>query len=244
MVKKAELARAAAADPDAAPPSPEAQADARRQLAVAQATPALLATLGLPASAAPQVTPVLDDRFPLAEAGFHARAPLTGEVAGEPVLARGFSRSVAHNLDRSLAISIGVVLLLLYILFRSPRLALVCMFPSLLTLAVLFASMGVMHVRIDLGTSLVAGICTGAGSDFAMHWLWYLRRESATDVARTVGPIMVVSILLVSLGFFVLALGRSPVMQLLGTLAGTSMALSAALTCVLLPALRPVTREG
>jgi predicted RND superfamily exporter protein len=76
-----------------------------------------------------------------------------------------------------------------------------------------------------------------------MHWLWYLRRERATEVARTVGPIMVVSIALVAFGFYVLALGRSPVMQLLGTLAGTSMALAALLSCFLLPALRASTRE-
>ncbi len=48
---------------------------------------------------------------------------------------------------------------------------------------------------------------------------------------------MVVSILLVSLGFLVLALGRSPVMHLFGTLAGAAMALSALYTCVLVPAL-------
>jgi predicted RND superfamily exporter protein len=47
----------------------------------------------------------------------------------------------------------------------------------------------------------------------------------------------VVSILLVSLGFVVLALGRSPVMHLFGALAGASMSLSAALTCLLVPAL-------
>jgi predicted RND superfamily exporter protein len=243
LARKSELTRQHAADPNWSLLAPAAQAaandDERRAFAVARATPSLVATLGLTYDVRKRVAPLIDDRFPLDEAGFVAREPLAAEVAGEPVLARGFSRSVAHNLDRSLAISIALVLVLLYLLFHSAAGSLVCMFPSLLTLAVLFASMGVMHARIDLGTSLVAGIATGAGSDFAMHWLWYLRRMDPDEVARTVGPIMVVSILLVSLGFFVLALGRSPVMQLLGTLAGTSMALSALLTCLLLPALRP-----
>jgi predicted RND superfamily exporter protein len=52
-----------------------------------------------------------------------------------------------------------------------------------------------------------------------------------------VGPVMVVSILLVSFGFIVLALGRAPVMQLFGWLAGLSMSLSAFFTCLLVPAL-------
>jgi predicted RND superfamily exporter protein len=51
------------------------------------------------------------------------------------------------------------------------------------------------------------------------------------------GPVMAVSIVLVSFGFVVLALGKSPVMHLFGTLAGVSMSLAAFLTCLLIPAL-------
>jgi predicted RND superfamily exporter protein len=61
-------------------------------------------------------------------------------------------------------------------------------------------------------------------------------RPRADEVSRTVGPIMLVSIILVALGFWVLAVGKSPVMHLFGTLAGLSMALSALLTCLLVPA--------
>jgi predicted RND superfamily exporter protein len=219
----------------------EAQAqrldEARRELTVKQALPSLMTRLSLASDDAPRLALALDDLLLAREPGLRAPAELTAEVAGEPVLARGFSRSVAHNLDISLAIALVLVLVLLYILFRSVRAALVCLFPSLLTLGILFAAMGLWGVTIDLGTSLVAGIATGAGSDFAMHYYWYLRRQAPDDVSRSVGPIMTVSIILVSLGFFVLALGRSPVMHLLGTLAGLSMALAALLTCLLLPAL-------
>jgi len=74
--------------------------------------------------------------------------------------------------------------------------------------------------------------------------MWYLRSQKADEVSRSVGPVMVVSILLVSLGFIVLALGKSPVMHLFGTLAGLSMALSAFLTCLLVPALLPKFGQG
>jgi predicted RND superfamily exporter protein len=107
---------------------------------------------------------------------------------------------------------------------------------------IIFGVMGLLHVHIDLGTSLVAGIATGAGSDFAMHYMWYLRRQPTDEVSRTVGPVMVVSIVLVSLGFVVLALGRSPVMHLFGTLAGLSMSLAALLTCLIAPAV--LTKGG
>jgi predicted RND superfamily exporter protein len=242
MARKAELERSFT-DGDAALLPPEAHArqlaEARRDVAVHQLMPPLMARLGIPESESLRVAMLLDDLFLDGPRGFQAQIELRAQVAGEPVLSRGFSRSVAHNLDVSLAVSIAMVLSLLYLLFRSVKLSIICMFPSLLTLATIFAVMGIADISIDLGTSLVAGIATGAGSDFAMHYLWYLRRQSADEVTRSVGPIMVVSVLLVALGFLVLAFGRSPVMQLLGTLAGLTMGISALLTCLIVPALRP-----
>jgi predicted RND superfamily exporter protein len=165
-----------------------------------------------------------------------AATKLHAEVAGEPVLDRGFSAAVARNQLRSLIVSIVAVFFFLLILFRRVWVALVCLAPALLTLICQMGVMGLSRTNIDLGTSLVAGIATGAGSDFAMHYLWYLRREQSDEVTRTIGPIMALSVALVAVGFFVLGLGRSPVMHLFGGLAGSAMAISALFTCVLLPA--------
>jgi predicted RND superfamily exporter protein len=178
---------------------------------------------------------VVDDLFG-PEDGTPAPATLRAEVAGEPVLDRGFSSAVERNQLRSLVIAIVAVLVFLLLLFRRGSIALVCMAPALLTLVYQSGVMGLVGANIDLGTSLVAGIATGAGSDFAMHYLWYLRKEEADVVSRTVGPVMVVSVALVAVGFFVLGLGRSPVMHLFGGLAGGAMALSALLSVIVLPA--------
>jgi predicted RND superfamily exporter protein len=162
---------------------------------------------------------------------------ITARLAGEPVLDRGFSRSVAHNQEKSLAVSLAVVIVLMFVLFRSPYLALVSVFPSALAMALVFGAMGLLHVRIDLSTSLVASIATGAGSDFAMHYLWYLKRATPDEVVRFVGPVMVVSSLLVAAGFAVLALGQSQPMRMFGSLAALAMAGAALLTFLLVPAL-------
>jgi uncharacterized protein len=214
-------------------------ADERRRIAVDEVLPDVMKTLQLPADDAhlvAHVRAIVDDAFVKIPPGEHADTPLTAAVSGEPILDRGFSRSVGDNQIRSLFVSIVVVLLLMFALFRSIKLALLSMAPSMLTMALIFGTMGILGVPIDLGTSLIGGIATGAGSDFAMHFLWYLRRQPAEEVLRSVGPIMVVSILLVALGFLVLALGKSPVMHLFGTLAALSMSLSAFLTCLLVPA--------
>jgi predicted RND superfamily exporter protein len=253
---RADIVRLAAADPAGSPALRDAFVKAgatpedytgllgrldeeRRRLAVEAAVPALIAAAELPPDDAfvrAHVATLADDLFVHIDPAEHAEVPLVGHVAGEPILGRGFSRAVGDNQVRSLVVTVIAVLLLMLALFRSLKLALLSMWASLLTMAIIFGVMGLAGVPIDLGTSLVAGIATGAGSDFAMHYLWYLRRQPADEVTRTVGPIMVVSILLVSLGFWVLALGKSPAMHLFGTLAGLSMALSAFLTCLLVPA--------
>lgn len=255
---------AAAQDPRpilvAAAPSPEEGelaagalearlSDARRDLAVDRALPLLLEAAGLGAldeSLRPELERrlrrVLDDRFLPAIA--EAPAPLSAKVAGEPILDRGFSRSVDRNQIRSLCIAIPLVYLLLVILFRSAYLAIVCQLPALLTLVGVFGTMGLFGISIDLGTSLVAGIATGAGSDFALSYMWYIRKQPADEVTRSFGPVMLVSVLLVASGFFVLALGQSPVMRLFGTLAGAAMAVAALLTCLLVPALLNKVASG
>lgn len=214
----------------------------QRRIAMARATPLLVDAAGLPSVGSDagfiraRVAALADDLFVHIDASERPEAPLVGRVAGEPILDRGFSRSVGDNQIRSLVVAVVCVLLLMFALFRSVRLALLSMWGSLLTLALMFAVMGLAHVHIDLGTSLVAGLATGAGSDFAMHYLWYLRTQPADEVSRSVGPILIVSILLVSMGFWVLAFGSSPVMHLFAVLAGVSMSLSAVLTCLLVPA--------
>ena len=219
-----------------------------RELALARAVPALIEASGnleVPPSMRSRVERLADDLLP--PPGPVTSTRLSGEVAGEPILDRGFGRAVEHNQLVSLAIAVVAVFVFMLALFRKLSLTVVSIAPALLTLVYLVGGMGLLGAHIDLGTSLVAGIATGAGADFAMHYLWYLRTQDPEHVSRTVGPVMLVSVALVAVGFFVLGLGRSPVMHLFGGLAGGAMAFSALLSCCLLPAalgLRPGTRTG
>ena len=204
-----------------------------RDLAVDEAAPLLGA---LPPAAAQDARDALADLFPFKAIAKAPRA-IQVELAGEPILDRGLSRSVARNQARSLLVSIVAVLLLMGILFRSGYLAVLSMTPAMLTMAALFGGMSLAGMRVDIGTSLVASIATGAGSDFAMHYLWYLKRAAPSEVVKFVGPIMVISALLIAAGFGILAAGQSQPMRLFGTLAALSMAGAAFLTFLLVPAL-------
>ncbi|MBX7081740.1 MAG: MMPL family transporter [Nannocystaceae bacterium] len=213
-----------------------ALAAAQLDLARARATTALAAAMGVDAGAprlrhrlAALVADVLD---PHVEGSGSVRVRITGE----PTLDRALSRSVARNQVRTMILGLFAVLALLVLLFGSVALALTCVVPAALTALALGGVMGLFGVQIDLSTAMSGAILTDTASDFGMHYLWYLRQQPRDEVVRTVGPIMIVSNLLVALGFFAFAMGSSSVMHVFGSLSGATCVLSSIATCVIVPA--------
>lgn len=216
----------------------------RRSVQVAQSRAATLAAAGLApddAAAGRRVELVLRDlEAPAIEA---APTALTARVTGEPILDRALSRSVARNQLRSMVVGLVTVTALLLLLFRALTLSLLCVVPAMLTAMIVGGVMGLIGARIDLSTAMVGAILTDTATDFGMHYVWYLRRRDPEDVARRVGPVMVISTALVALGFFVFAAGESMVMRTFGLLAGTTCLVSAGVTMLLLPATWPWIRR-
>lgn len=190
----------------------------------------------LPAAALPAVRDALGDLFPEPPIAAVAR-PLSWSLAGEPILERGMSRSVRKNHIKAQVVAAIAVALFNLMLFRTVRLAAICVVPAACTLVILFGATALLGMPIDLGTSLVSCIGTGAGSEITMQYLWYLKRSTPIDVVRFVGPIMVLSTLLIAAGFAVLAFGHSQPMRMFGSLAALSMVGAAGLTFVLVPSL-------
>ncbi len=223
--------------------------DARHQLALEHAFELLAAATGIDHEdnrTRNRLLPIIEDLLdPVVESGHDT---VTARVTGEPALDRALSRSVARNQSRTMALGLAMVLFLLVALFGSLKIALVCIAPAILTAAVLGAAMGILGVQIDLSTAMVGAIMTDTSTDFGMHYLWYLRRERPESIVRTVGPIMIVSNVLVALAFFSFAFGTSPVMHVFGGLSGATCVVSALLTYIIVPALwrwvAPRTRAG
>lgn len=212
-------------------------ADARRRHALDRGIAMLAGEMGLAETPAlhRRLQPLLEDVLdPEIE---NSGAPITARVTGEPSLDRALARSVERNQLQTMAIGLIVVFGLLIVLFRSIRIALVAIAPAVSTAMLIGGAMGLLGVQMDLSTAMVGAILTDTASDFGMHYLWYLRRDPHERVITTVGPIMIVSNVLVALGFFSFALGESPVMHVFGALSGATCIVSSLLTCALVPAL-------
>lgn len=172
-------------------------------------------------------------------------------VTGQPVINEGLSRSVTKNQVRSLGFALALVLLITSWMFRSARTGLLAAGPSLLTVAMLYAAMTFLGIRLDIGTSLLASLIVGAGTDYAIHALsaWDSTEgrpleEAAARSARVAGQGIWTNALMVACGFSVLTLGEAKPLQNVGGLTAAAMVLSAFATFLIVPAFAQKHRYG
>ena len=185
--------------------------------------------------AAELISPPLDETPGLA---------ISAKLTGEPMLDRAFSRTVERNQWLSLGVALSAVLIALLIAQRALWPAILCVLPAMMSLLVVFGTLGLVGQPIDLGTSLVGSIVTSSGADFAMHYVWYLVRRRPSEVVPTVGPVIATTAALLGLGMGVLMLGAAPPLRLFGGLACAGLLLSALFTFFLVPALLSIPAES
>ena len=164
-------------------------------------------------------------------------------VTGQPVLNRGLSRSVDQNQLKSFFMAMGLVLVIVLVLYRSFWSALLAMAPVTMTLLVVYGGMGLLGVHLDIGTSMLASLTTGAGVDYAVHLLAAWKgppgtgkpdqaalRGAAAYSAFLVGRAIWTNALMVAGGFIVLTMGEARPLQNVGMLTAVAMMAAALAT--------------
>jgi hypothetical protein len=129
-------------------------------------------------------------------------------------------------------------------MFRSIWSGLLVNAPIVVTLILVYAVMGVLRIRLDIGTSMLASLIIGAGVDYAVHlaasWSAPPDRplaEAAAAAGARSGPSISLNALMVAAGFVVLTLGEARPLQNVGGLTATAMILAALATFLVFPAL-------
>jgi uncharacterized protein len=177
-------------------------------------------------------------------------ALLATTVTGTPVLNRGLSQSVDQNQLKSFVMAMGFVLVIVLVLYRSLWSALLAMAPVSLTLLVVYGGMGILGVHLDIGTSMLASLTTGAGVDYAVHLLaaWKAPpgegkatpaelKKAATYASFLVGRAIWTNALMVAGGFVVLTMGQARPLQNVGGLTAAAMMVAALATFAAIPVL-------
>jgi predicted RND superfamily exporter protein len=177
------------------------------------------------------------------EMGF---APDRVHVTGMLVL----YNNVLQSLYRSQILTLGVVfisiMVMFGILFRSLKIALTAVLPSMLSVGLVLGTMGLLGIPLDIMTITIAAISVGIGVDDSIHYIHRYRQEIAVDGdARaamhrshaSVGRALFYTSVIIIAGFSVLALSNFIPSILFGLLTGLAMFMALAANLTLLPLL-------
>ena len=158
--------------------------------------------------------------------------------------------NLLQSLYRSQILTLGavfiVIMVMFGVLFRSLKIALVAVLPSMLSVSVVLGVMGLLGIPLDIMTITIAAISVGIGVDDSIHYIHRYRQEMSVDgnpVAAmyrshiSVGRAMFYTSVIVLAGFSVLALSNFIPSILFGLLTGFAMIMALAANLTLLPLL-------
>ena len=166
------------------------------------------------------------------------------EVSGNTIL---LSRS-ADGIARSQPLSVGVatvaIALLVALALGSLRLGLIAMIPNVLPVLIFFGVLGWGAASLSVPTSLIGCMALGVAIDDTVHWLARYRSErldgqTTTQAIRTtlqrVGRPIVITSLMLGLGFLVVTGSRFATLQSFGWLSALTMGVCLLTDLLLLP---------
>lgn len=174
---------------------------------------------------------------------------LTATLTGRVMLDYEWVQSVASGHALSVLASTLSVLLMCMAIFRSVRDGLLCLAPLFVSVALVYAVMGVAGIWLGVATSMFAAVAIGLGIDLAIHMVARARKAERLGldtnarilyVYQSTGRAVLFNATAVGLGFGILTLSAAPPIRMFGILVSTAIvgAFIAALT--VLPALMKV----
>ena len=163
--------------------------------------------------------------------------------------------NMLQRLFNSQILTLGVVVLALMgmflILFRSLKIALIAIFPNLLSIGVVLGFMGWMSIPLDMMTITIAAISIGIAVDNTIHYIHRFIHEFKTDrnyiqtlhrCHGSIGHAMYYTSVTIIIGFSILALSSFIPSIYFGLLTGLAMLIALIAALTLLPQLLVVVR--
>jgi uncharacterized protein len=120
------------------------------------------------------------------------------------------NNKVVDSFFKSMSMAILLVSLILFIIFRDFKIALLAMLPNVLPLTLGAAYTAIFGIYIDIGTSIVSAICLGIAVDDTIHFIvHFLKNKQATGDSHKAleltfegtGRALVMTTLLLVVGF-------------------------------------------
>lgn len=166
-------------------------------------------------------------------------------VTGNTILLAHSADAITRAQPRSVGIAAIAILVLISVALGSARLGAIAMIPNLVPVLIFFGLLGAGLAPLSLPVSLIGCMALGIAIDDSVHFLVRYRRErrrgvdaaeAASRCHRRVGRPIVITSVMLCLGFLVVTASRFATLQEFGYLSALTMGVCLATDLILLPA--------
>ncbi|MEC9069382.1 MAG: efflux RND transporter permease subunit, partial [SAR324 cluster bacterium] len=174
-----------------------------------------------------------------------------GRLANLLVLYNNMLQSLFKSQILTLGVVIAAFLIMFIFLFRSVTIALIAIFPNVLSIGVVLGVMGWMGIPLDMMTITIAAISVGIAVDNTIHYIHRFRFEFAKDNEylqamhrshESIGYAMYYTSITIIIGFSILVLSKFIPSIYFGLLTGLAMLIALIAALTLLPQLMIVIK--
>jgi len=204
-------------------------------------------TIKVPWLDALKYAPFLKDVEARFRAAFGQDADIT--ITGLMTLFCRALTAAVHSMGKSYAIAAGVITIMMILLIGSLRIGLISMLPNLAPIIIIMGVMGLFRFPLDMFTMLIGSIAIGMVVDDTVHFMHNFRRyynetgdvtEAVRQTLHTAGRAMLVTSVVLSIGFFVLMFASMNNVFYFGMLTGITILLALLADFLLAPALMAI----
>jgi predicted RND superfamily exporter protein len=180
----------------------------------------------------------------------HFPPELNVHPTGNLILLTRTAGDIVSGQIQSLAVSAGVIFILMAAMFLSTRVGLIAMAPNIFPLCVFFGLMEMTGVELNFGTNIIASIALGIAVDDTIHIMTRLNSTIRTtsdqehallEALSTVGKPALYASLVLFLGFLTLGFSTFVPIREFGFLSATTILIGLVGEIALLPALLATT---
>jgi len=174
-----------------------------------------------------------------------------GRLANLLVLYNNMLQSLFQSQILTLGVVIVAFIIMFIFLFRSVTIALIAIFPNVLSIGVVLGFMGWMGIPLDMMTITIAAISVGIAVDNTIHYIHRYRFEFAFDrdylaamhrSHESIGYAMYYTSITIIIGFSILVLSKFIPSIYFGLLTGLAMLIALVAALTLLPQLMIVLK--
>ncbi len=99
------------------------------------------------------------------------------DFTGESMLILGGADNIAEGQAKSIALLLGIILVIMSVLFVNLKAGLLSLVPNIFPVLVMFGTMGLAGIPLNIGTAMVAAIAIGIAVDDTIHLMTRYNKE-------------------------------------------------------------------